>query len=99
MLVAVVGSLLVLIEAPLSHVMCGARPGASNPTVPTEEERTEVVTGVTQVRAQVRRRHHAVYQETVPFEPNRITTRSSFSRSRTPPTHRSFAGAVLPLRC
>ena len=98
MLTAVVGSLLVLIGAPLSHVMTGARPAASDPTVPTEEERTEVVGGATQVRVQVRTRHHAVYQETVASEPNRSTTRSSFSRSRTP-THRSFAGAALPLRC
>ena len=99
MLTAVVGSLLVLIGAPLSHVMTGARPAASDPTVPTEEERTEVVGRVTHARVQVRTRHHAAYQETVPSEPNRITTRSTFPLSRTPPTHRSFAGAALPLRC
>jgi len=99
MLMAVVGSLLVLIEAPLSHVMSGARPAASDPTVPTEEERTEAVTGVTHVRAPVRTRHHAVYQETVSSGLNLGNTRSSPSRSRTPPAPRSFAGAALPLRC
>lgn len=99
MLMAVTGSLLVVIEAPLSHVVSGARPAATDPTVPAEEERTEVATGVTHARVPVRGRHHAVYQETVPFEPNRTTTDARVSRSRTPPPHRSFAGAALPLRC
>jgi hypothetical protein len=98
MLTAVAGSLLVLVDSPLSHFVSGARPGASDPTVPTEEERTEVAAGGTHVRVAARARHQAVYQETVASEPNRVPFRSIRSLSRTP-THRSFAGAALPLRC
>lgn len=98
-LVFVVASLVVLVEAPLAHVVSGSPPGP-DPTMPTEEEqRTEAVAGATRGRLLARTRQHAVYREALANAPNlpvRITSSPFYRATHTP---LGFRGSPLALRC
>lgn len=99
-IVIVVGSVLLLTQVPVAHVVASLRPATELPVPAEEEQRTVPAEKASEVELAARHRRHATYQETI--EPVPLPALYHGERSRAAmhhPAPRHFTGSPPQLRC